>query len=242
MDLVPRVGGPAIAQKLGKQRGAVAITVDQVLESVRGKSVRSMRALCFELSRTLQPASALELAQRLMPNPDVHGAMAATLIAGHISYLLPEALQFLRNQSAAHADVRVQECLARGFDHYCLNKGYERALAVMEEWSKDPNENVRRAVIEAPRPWTKKDYFVANPKVAFSFVSGLKSDPSGTVRFSVGRALSEMGDDLPELLLAELKTWNVKDATVKHTYMFASKNLQSPQGASIFTAVPKKSI
>jgi 3-methyladenine DNA glycosylase AlkC len=212
----------------------VAISVDQVLEAVRGKSVRSMRAICFETSRTLQPAQAFELAQRLMPNADPHGAMAATLLAGHVSYLLPEALQFLRTQSAASPDIRVQDCLARGFDHYCLNRGYERALSTMEEWAKDPNENVRRAVVEAPRPWTKKEYFAANPKVAFMFVGSMKADASGTVRFSVGRALSEMGDDFPDLLLAELKTWNLHHPPVKHTYMFASKNVHAQEG-SIFT-------
>ena len=212
----------------------MAISVDSILEAVKGKSVRSMRAICFETSRSLQPAAAFELAQRLMPNPDAHGAMAATLIAGHVSYLIPDALNMLRTQSAANPDIRVQECLARGFDHYCLNRGYERALSTMEEWAKDSNENVRRAVIEAPRPWTKKEYFAANPKVAFMFVSSMKSDPSGTVRYSVGRALSEMGEDFPDMLLAELKTWNLHHPPVKHTYMFASKNVHA-QESSIYT-------
>jgi 3-methyladenine DNA glycosylase AlkC len=214
----------------------VAISVDQVLEAVRGKSIRSMRSICFETSRTLQPAAAFELAQRLFPNPDPHGAMAATLLAGHVSYLLPAALDFLRKQSATHTDIRVQDCLARGFDHFCLNRGYERALVTMEEWAKDPNENVRRAVVEAPRPWTKKEYFAANPKIAFAFVASMKADSSGTVRFSVGRALCEMGDDFPDLLLAELKTWNLHHPPVKHTYMFASKNTHTQMG----TVFPNK--
>ena len=208
----------------------MAITVESVLEAVRGKSIRTMRAICFETSRTLLPAQAFALAFRLFPDPDVHGAMAAALIAGHVSYLVPEALAFLRTQVAGHNDVRVQDCLARGFDHYCLNKGYERALVTMEDWAKDPNENVRRAVVEAPRPWTKKEYFQANPKVALAFVASMKADPSGTVRFSVGRALSEMGEDFPDLLLAELKSWNLHHPPVKHTYMFAAKNLHTDMG------------
>ncbi len=216
----------------------MSISVDQILEAVRGKSVRSMRAIIFETSRTLPPASAFELAQRLYTNPDIHGAMAATLLAGHVSYLLPEALAFLRSHSATNPDIRVQDCLARGFDHFCLNRGYERALSVMEEWAKDQNENVRRAVVEAPRPWTKKEYFAANPKVAFMFVGSMKADPSGTVRFSVGRALSEMGDDFPDLLLAELKTWNLHHPPVKHTYMFASKNVHGQVGSSVFQQKP----
>lgn len=211
----------------------MAITVDSVIEAVRGKSIRSMRAICFETSRTLMPAQAFDLAKRLYPHPDVHGAMAAALLAGHVSYLVPEALEFLRSTVSQHADVRVQDCLARGFDHYCLNRGYERALVTMEEWAKDANENVRRAVVEAPRPWTKKEYFNANPKVALAFVASMKADVSGTVRFSVGRALSEMGEDFPDLLMAELKTWNLHHPPVKHTYMFASKNLHTDMG-SIF--------
>ena len=209
----------------------MAITIDSVLEAVRGKSIRSMRSICFETSRTLPPAQAFELALRLYPNPDVHGAMAATLLAGHVSYLIPDALSFLRNTVAKHADVRVQDCLARAFDHYCLNRGFERALVTMEEWAQDPNENVRRACVEAPRPWTKKEYFQANPKVALAFVASMKADASGTVRFSVGRALSEMGEDFPDLLKAELKTWNLHHPPVKHTYMFASKNLHTDMGS-----------
>jgi 3-methyladenine DNA glycosylase AlkC len=216
----------------------VAITIESVLEAVRGKSIRTMRSICFETSRTLMPAQSFELAQRLFPNPDVHGAMAATLLAGHVSYLLPDALNFLRNTVSKHNDVRVQDCLARAFDHFCLNRGYERALVTMEDWAKDPNENVRRAVVEAPRPWTGKDYFKANPKVALAFVASMKADASGTVRFSVGRALAEMGADFPDLLMAELKTWNLHHPPVKHTYMFASKNLHTDMG-SIFQKTDK---
>ncbi|MFI5355673.1 MAG: hypothetical protein ACHQX0_08690, partial [Desulfobaccales bacterium] len=113
----------------------MAITVESVLEAVRGKSIRSMRSICFETSRTLVPTQSYELATRLFPNEDVHGAMAAALIAGHVSYLVPDALVFLRTKVAEHGDVRVQDCLARGFDHFCLNRGYERALVTMEEWA-----------------------------------------------------------------------------------------------------------
>lgn len=208
----------------------MAISVDSLLQAVRGKSIHSMRAVCFETSRALAPAQAFELAQRMLPNPDVHGAMAAALLAGHVSYLLPQALEFLRNDIAKSGDVRVLDCMARGFDHFCLNRSYELALVTMEEWAKDPNDAVRRAVVEAPRIWTRKDYFKAHPKVAVAFVSSMKADSSGTVRFSVGRALAEMGEDFPDILMAELKTWNLHYPPVKHTYMFASKHLHTDMG------------
>ena len=158
------------------------------------------------------------------------GLMVATLLAGHISYVLPLALLFLRVKCAASTDVRVQDCLARAFDHYCLNRNYERAAPVMLEWSKDPNENVRRAAVEAPRPWTRKDYYSTRPELAIQFLGGMKSDPSGNVRFSVGRALAEVSEDFPDLVLKELKTWNLHHPPVKHTYMFAAKHLHAKMG------------
>lgn len=189
-----------------------------------------MWAICSETSRGLAPDQAYELARRLLPNPDLHGAMAAALLAGHVSYLVPAAMEFLRNEVAKHPDVRVQDALARGLDHYCLNKGYDQALVTLEAWAKDPNDSVRRAVVEAPRVWTRRDYFRTKPKVAVAFVSSMKADASGMVRFSVGRALAEMGEDFPDLLLAELKTWNLHLTPVRHTYTFASKNLHTQMG------------
>ena len=57
----------------------MAISVEQVLEQVRSKSIRSMRHLCFETSRSLKPEDAFDLAGRLFLNSDPYGAMAGTL-------------------------------------------------------------------------------------------------------------------------------------------------------------------
>lgn len=206
------------------------ISADQLIETVRGKSLRSMRHICFETSRDLKPEDAYKLAQSLLPNPDVHGAMAATLIAGHVSYILPDALSFLREKCSLNTDVRVQDCLARAFDHYCLNRNYERAMPVMQDWGKDANEIVRRAAVEGPRPWVRKDYFSSRPELALEFLSKFKNDVSGNVRFSAGRAIAEISEDFPDLVMKELKTWNLHHPPVKHTYMFASKNLHTKMG------------
>src|SRR5260221_11460941 len=106
----------------------MVITPDQLIEQVRGKSLRSMRHICFECSRDLKPEDAFKLAKQVHGNPDIHGAMAGTLLAGHVSYILPEALAFIRDVCSQNADVRVQDCLARAFVHYCLNRIYERAM------------------------------------------------------------------------------------------------------------------
>jgi 3-methyladenine DNA glycosylase AlkC len=208
----------------------MVISPEQLIEQVRGKSLRSMRHLCFETSRDLKPEDAFALAKQLLFNPDIHGAMAATLLAGHVSYILPEALAFLREKCSLNTDVRVQDCLARGFDHFCLNRGYDRAMPVMQDWGKDANEIVRRAAVEAPRPWSRKDYFAARPELAIEFLTKFKNDSSGNVRFSAGRALAEVAEDFPDLVMKELKSWNLHHPPVKHTYMFAAKNLHAKMG------------
>jgi hypothetical protein len=213
----------------------MAISADQLIEQVRGKTLKSMRHICFETSRDLKPEDAFKLAQSLLPNPDVHGAMAATLIAGHVSYILPEALAFLREKCSLNADLRVQDALARAFDHFCLNRNYERAMPVMEDWGRDANPNVRRAAIEAPRPWSRKDYFSTRPELAIQFVSRFKGDASNNVRFSAGRALAEISEDFPELVMKELRTWNLHHPPVKNTYQFAAKHLHARMGV-LYTA------
>jgi 3-methyladenine DNA glycosylase AlkC len=209
----------------------MSLTTEQILAKVQGKTVRSVRHLAFDTSRQLSPAEAFTLARKLFATQNIYGCMAGALMAGHISYILSDALQFLRVEVARHKDVRVQDSLARSLDHYCLNRGYERALPVMREWGRDENELVRRAMIEAPRPWTRKEYFKANPAKAVETVARLKSDPSGIVRFSVGRAMSEISLDFPKVVIAEIKSWNTRDASIKHTYMYAAKHLQGRIGS-----------
>jgi hypothetical protein len=208
----------------------MAITPDQLIEQVRGKTLKSMRHICFETSRDLKPEDAYLLAQELFPHEDIHGLMAATLIMGHISYILPQALAFLREKCAANNDLRVQEALARAFDHYCLNRNYERAMPVMEDWGRDANPNVRRAAIEAPRPWSRKDYYSTRIQVAIDFISKFKNDSSNNVRFSAGRALAEVSEDFPDQVVKELRTWNLNQPPVKNTYQFAAKHLHGKMG------------
>lgn len=212
----------------------MTLTAEQLLVKLRGKSLRSMRHLCFEASRAINPEAALKLAQELFSKADPHGPLAAMLIAGHVSYLLPQALAFLREKCAFSNETTSQDCLARAFDHYCLNRGYQNALPVMKSWAKDSNPNLRRAVLEAPRPWSRKEIFAKHPELAIRFISSMKTDESSSVRLSAGRALAEVSVDFPDLVLKELKSWNLKSAPVKHTYSFAAKHLHGKVG-TVFT-------
>jgi 3-methyladenine DNA glycosylase AlkC len=206
------------------------LTPESVMQALRGKGLLSMRQICFDISRDLSPEQTFSLARILFHYPDVYGAMAATLMAGHVSFIIPEALEFLRTEVPTHTNIRVQDCLAKALDHFCLNRGFERAMPVLEAWSRDFQEFVRRAAIEAPRPWTRKEYFKARPEMAISFISTLSGDPSHYVRFSVGHALSEISKDFPELVAKELESWNTFYTPVRNTYLFASRHLKNETG------------
>jgi 3-methyladenine DNA glycosylase AlkC len=177
----------------------MSVTPETLLREARGKGLFAIRHVAFEASRELTPEQSLELAEVLFTIPDPHGAVLSTFLAGHVSPILPAALRFLRQTPATHPNMVVQEALARSLDHYCLNRGYERAYAVLTEWARDSNENVRRASVEAPRPWMKKKYFEANPKKVLDFLTNFRGEPSLLVRYSLGNAVAEMCNHMPAL-------------------------------------------
>src|SRR5438046_3338568 len=117
----------------------MSVTPESLLHSAVGKGLFGMRHLAFEASRELTPEQSLQLAQALFSSEDPHGAVLGTLLAGHVSYLLPKALAFLKQVPPAHPNMIVQDALAKSLDHYCLNRGYERGLTTLMEWGKDPS-------------------------------------------------------------------------------------------------------
>lgn len=150
----------------------------------------------------------------------------ATFILGSISSKLEDALIFLKGKVSLDESWRVQEILAKAFDRYCYDIGYENALPAIKEWLKDNNPNVRRAVTEGLRIWTNRDYFKENPKVAIKLLSKLKDDKSEYVRKSVGNSLKDISKKHGELVSLELKTWDLSQKSINQVYKFASKYLK----------------
>ena len=100
-----------------------------------------------------------------------------------------DILTFMRDEVSKDDNWRVQEVLAKAFDEYCKNKGYENAMPVIDEWLSSDNPNTRRAVTEGLRIWTSRPYFRENPQEAIKRLAVLKEDASEYVRKSVGNAL-----------------------------------------------------
>ena len=115
-----------------------------------------------------------------------------------------DILTFMRDEVSKDDNWRVQEVLAKAFDEFCKNTGYEKALLIIDDWLENDNPNTRRAVTEGLRIWTSRPYFKDNPNEAIRRIVALKEDPSEYVRKSVGNALRDISKKFPELIKDEL--------------------------------------
>jgi 3-methyladenine DNA glycosylase AlkC len=169
----------------------------------------------------------LQLAKELFAS-EVHQArVLATFLFGKLATKSKESFAFLRKRVSQDKDWRVQETLAKAFDQYCKDNGYEKSLPVIKDWLTDENPNVRRAVTEGLRIWTSRDYFREHADVAIKLLSQLRADESEYVRKSVGNALRDISRKHKDLIQKELQRWDVSDKHILQTYKLASKFLQS---------------
>ncbi|EGF88086.1 DNA alkylation repair protein [Gemella haemolysans] len=134
-----------------------------------------------------------------------------------------DILTFMRDEVSRDDNWRVQEVLAKSFDEYCKNKGYENSIPIIDEWLNSDNPNIRRAVTEGLRIWTSRPYFKENPQEAIKRIAALKEDASEYVRKSVGNALRDISRKFPELIKEELRTWNLETKEIKQVYKLWSR-------------------
>ncbi|WP_024469472.1 HEAT repeat domain-containing protein [Treponema pedis] len=148
--------------------------------------------------------------------------MYSVFLFGYLSEK-DDILAFMKDEVSKDDNWRVQEVLAKAFDEFCKNIGYEKALPVIDEWLKNNNPNTRRAVTEGLRIWTSRPYFKENPNEAIKRLAGLKEDSSEYVRKSVGNALRDISKKFPELIKTELNSWKLKSKEINQVYKLASK-------------------
>ena len=166
--------------------------------------------------------AALAVLQKLAPSlerdftammlPDFVGAYGAD----HFDASL-ESLRFLTRFSSSEFAIRE-----------FLRRDLHRTLAVMERWSLDPDEHVRRLASEGSRPrlpWSfRLEKLVADPTPAAAILQNLRADPSLYVRKSVGNHLNDISKNHPDWMLARLASW---DLTHPHTQWIAKRAARS---------------
>jgi len=134
-----------------------------------------------------------------------------------------EILRFMRDEVSKDDNWRVQEVLAKAFDEFCKQTGYEKSLPIIDEWLINNNPNTRRAVTEGLRIWTSRPYFKDNPNEAIRRIAALKDDSSEYVRKSVGNSLRDISKKFPELIKIELDGWDINSKEIQKVYKLASK-------------------
>jgi 3-methyladenine DNA glycosylase AlkC len=159
-----------------------------------------------------------ELATKFLADEAYQVRMLATYLLGQLSTHNPKAFKLLETTVANDKDWRVQEMLAKAFDHYCKTIGYEKCLPTIIKWLTDKNPNIKRAVIEGLRIWTNRPYFKDNPTTAIQLISEHKSDDSEYLRKSVGNALRDIFKKHADKVLEEISTWDLTNNKTAFTY------------------------
>ena len=165
----------------------------------------------------------LNIAAKLLDNDIYQARMLAIFLLGYSASTDLNALKILRTKVSKDSNWRVQEILAKSFDYYCNDIGYEKALPIIKDWLNDPNPNVCRAVTEGLRIWTNRSYFKTNPQIAIQLISQHKASESEYLRKSVGNSLRDILKKHKELVEKEISTWDLSDKRIQFTYKYATK-------------------
>ena len=132
-------------------------------------------------------------------------------------------LSLLKDCARTDASWQVQEIVAKAFDQFCSDRGYEESLPEIEEWFGDTHPNVCRAVTEGLRVWTGRPYFKDHPDKAIQLISMHKASESEYLRKSVGNSLRDIRKKHEKLVEKELATWDLSDRKIAFTYKYALK-------------------
>jgi len=165
-----------------------------------------------------------DVAMQFLSDETYQVRMLGTYMLGVLAAGDPDALKILETQVSQDQNWRVQEMLAKAFDHYCQTTGYEKSLQVIEQWLAGKNANVKRAVIEGLRIWTNRPFFKTNPALAIKLISQHKADPSEYLRKSVGNALRDIGKKHSALISSETADWDLRDPKIRFTYELVIKD------------------
>lgn len=146
---------------------------------------------------------------------------AAFVVGGNTRLTLEEKLTEIRPfADDPHFGVRELAWMAVREE---LTTHLEKALKILEKWSRDKSENIRRFATEATRPngvWCKKiDRLKSHPELASSILENLKSDPSKYVQNSVANWLNDAAKTRPDFVTGLCERWKLESPTPSTQYI-----------------------
>ena len=193
---------------------------DTLIDKDNLKLVRD-EAMSFHKSHTV--SECFDTALELYQSEHFQIQEVGVFLCGYIAAERADALSFLKNTVSIHPSWKVQEILAMAFDSFCKMNGYEKSIPIMQEWITDDNANTRRAVTEGLRIWTNRPYFKDYPQRAVEIIASLKDDHSEYVRKSVGNSLRDISKKHPDLIKAELLSWDISSKRIMQVFKLAGK-------------------
>lgn len=105
----------------------------------------------------------------------------------------------------------------------------KRALTTLRQWSKDPDEHVRRLASEGSRPrlpWgLRLNALVRDPAPTVPILEALKDDESLYVRRSVANHLNDITKDHPDFVLELLESWDLGQPSLRWIAKHACRTL-----------------
>ena len=173
-------------------------------------------------SRTIQDS--MTLAVDLLKSELYQVRSLAVFLLGFFAATDLKALQILKTKVSKDPSWQVQEILAKSFDKYCKDIGYEKSLPTIKDWLGDENPNVCRAVTEGLRIWTGRPFFKTNPQIAIQLISQNKCSDSEYLRKSVGNSLRDISKKYKELVDSEISNWDLSDKKINFVYKLVIKN------------------
>ena len=165
----------------------------------------------------------IKLATELLENDMYQVRCLVVFLLGYCSSEDLAALQILKSKVSTDKSWQVQEILAKSFDQFCKDSGYENSLPIIKDWLNDNNPNVCRAVTEGLRIWTNRIYFKTNPENAVKLICQHKANKSKYLRKSVGNSLRDISKKHKELVERETLTWDLSNKLIQFTYKFVTK-------------------
>lgn len=110
-----------------------------------------------------------------------------------------------------------------------LRKDLRRTLKAMEQWSRDPDEHVRRLASEGCRPrlpWSfRLDALIEDPTPAVRILENLKADESLYVRKSVANHFNDITKTHPDWVLERIEKWDLEDKNIAWVARHALRTL-----------------
>jgi len=126
---------------------------------------------------------------------------------------------FVRDFATDHWDEAIEACywLTRCFTAEFairpqLERHPEKTLEVLQQWTADESQHVRRLCSEGTRPrlpWASRLNLPRD--LVYPVLEALKDDPSKFVQKSVANHLNDLGKDDPAWLLKTMKAWSKAD-------------------------------